>query len=121
MSEPSIEELIERSSLGTPEAKRIRESADPALVERVMDRLRCACVWRGERCPNLATQEDGLCNWCGNGRMPEQMRDDPKALIAPDGTFMGIGGGGQLHDFDQAKPASTAACWYPDSDRTVQP
>lgn len=79
----------------------------------------CGCVWRGERCLNRATQEDGLCNWCGNGRTPEQMRDDPKALIALEGTFMGIGGGGQLHDYDQAKPASTAACWYPESDRTV--
>lgn len=83
------------------------------------ERLRCACVWRGERCENRATQEDGLCNWCGNGREPEQMMDDPKALVLPDGTFMGISGAGQLHDYDQSKPASTAACWYPDSDRVV--
>jgi hypothetical protein len=39
-SQPTIHELIERSSLGTPEAKRIRESADPALVERVMERAK---------------------------------------------------------------------------------
>jgi hypothetical protein len=36
----SIEDLIERSSLGTPEAKALREQADPALVERVMERVR---------------------------------------------------------------------------------
>lgn len=81
--------------------------------------LRCRCIWRGERCENRATQEDGLCNWCGNGRTPEQMRDDPKALIGPNGEFYGIGGGGQLHDTDPAKPASTPACWYEASDRTV--
>lgn len=77
---------------------------------------RCGCVWRGEQCANRATQEDGLCNWCGNGRTPEQMKDDPKAMVLPDGTFMGIGGAGQLHD---SRPGSPGACWYPDSDRTV--
>jgi hypothetical protein len=81
--------------------------------------LRCRCVWRGERCENRATQEDGLCNWCGNGRTVEQQRSDPKALIGPNGEFFGIGGQGQLHDVDPNKPASTAACWYPDADRTV--
>lgn len=40
--EKTIEELIERSSLGTPEAKALRESADPALVERVMAMHRAA-------------------------------------------------------------------------------
>lgn len=30
------------------------------------ERPQCSCVWRGERCPDLATQEDGLCDWCGN-------------------------------------------------------
>jgi hypothetical protein len=34
--ERTIEELIEASSLGTPEAKAARESADPVLVQRVM-------------------------------------------------------------------------------------
>jgi hypothetical protein len=35
---PSIDELIERSSLGSPEAKAIRAGADPAVVQRVLDR-----------------------------------------------------------------------------------
>ena len=39
-TEPTIEELIEASSLGTPEAKAARESADPEAVERVMERVR---------------------------------------------------------------------------------
>lgn len=45
-----IEELIAASSLGTPEAVAIREAADPALVQRVLDRVdelergrTCAC------------------------------------------------------------------------------
>jgi hypothetical protein len=36
---PTIEELIARSSLGTPEAKAIRAQADPADVARVMARV----------------------------------------------------------------------------------
>jgi hypothetical protein len=39
-SEKSIEALVEASSLGTPEAKALRESVDPALVERVMQKVR---------------------------------------------------------------------------------
>ena len=86
-----------------------------------VDRSRCGCVWRNERCENRATQEDGLCNWCGNGRTHAQMRDDPKAYLGPDGEFLGISGKNQFHDYDQSRPASTSACWYPDSDRTVIP
>ena len=81
---------------------------------------RCRCVWRGEQCTNQATAEDLLCNWCGNGRSPEQMIHDRRAVLASDGTFLGISGKGQLHDFDVSKPATTAACWYPDSDREVR-
>lgn len=80
-----------------------------------MDR-QCGCVWRDERCTNDATQEDRLCNWCGNGRSVEQLIKDPKACVLPDGTFMGIGGAGQLHD---SRPDWSGACWYPDSNRTV--
>lgn len=36
----SIEELIERSSLGTPEALAIRRRAPRAIVERVLARAR---------------------------------------------------------------------------------
>ena len=35
----TIEELIERSSLGTPEAKALRESASREDVERVLRRV----------------------------------------------------------------------------------
>lgn len=44
------------------------------------------------------------------------LRTDPKAIILPNGEFMGIGGGGQLHD---SRPGSPGACWYPDSGRIV--
>ena len=57
-----------------------------------------------------------LCNWCGNGRPEAMLRTDPKAIILPNGEFMGIGGGGQLHD---SRPGSPGACWYPDSGRIV--
>ena len=80
---------------------------------------RCRCVWRGEQCTNQATAEDLLCNWCGNGRSEEMLRVDPKALVI-DGEFFGISGAGQLHDYDASKAATTPACWYSDSDRTVR-
>jgi hypothetical protein len=82
--------------------------------------MRCRCWWRGEQCANRMTQEDGLCNWCGNGRTVEQQRKDPKAVVTEDGRYFGISGAGQLHDFDNAKPAATAACWYPESGREVR-
>jgi hypothetical protein len=80
--------------------------------------LRCRCEWRGERCTNQATQEDGLCNWCGNGRTIEQQRDDPKAVTGPNGEFYGISGAGQLHD-SRYPGEQPAACWYPNSGRQV--
>ena len=49
----------------------------------------------------------------------EQMRRDPKAHIGPTGEFFGISGAGQTHDYDVNRPASTSACWYGESDRTV--
>jgi hypothetical protein len=81
--------------------------------------LQCRCLWRGERCTNQATQEDGLCNWCGENRTEHSLRKDPAAHIGPDGTYFGLSGRGQTHDYDVNKPASTAACWYPNADRTV--
>lgn len=78
------------------------------------------------RCPNDATQEDGLCDWCGT-RRPEQMRDNPKAMWDADGTYLGLGGRGELHDFPLTQDANgrtpegkAAACWYPFSGRVVQ-
>lgn len=38
--EPTIEELIENSSLGTPEAKAIRAQTPPEVVDEVMEKLR---------------------------------------------------------------------------------
>jgi len=37
-SSPSFEELLSRSSLGTPEAVAIRKRADPKVVERILAR-----------------------------------------------------------------------------------
>jgi hypothetical protein len=95
----------------------------PPIGTRV--RVRCGCVWRGERCPNEATAEDGLCNWCAphGARTDEQLRADPAALLSPDGELWGIGGAGQLHDapLAEATGASTAACWYRDSERAIAP
>ena len=76
------------------------------------------CVWRGEQCPNEATAEDLLCNWCAphEARTEGELRRDPKAIFGPDGDYFGIGGAGQLHD---SRPGALGACWYPNSDRTV--
>src|SRR5262245_36395133 len=68
--------------------------------------VRCRCVW-GERCPNTATQEDGLCDWCGE-RRPEDLVGNPNALISPDGEFMGLGGRGESHVDTSRTPD---ACW----------
>lgn len=93
------------------------------MVERF--HVRCGCVWCGQRCPNRATAEDGLCNWCAGygARSEEQLRADPAAIVLPDGRFMGIGGGGQLHDqpLAAATGAPTAACWYENSGRSIAP
>lgn len=44
---PSFEELLERSSLGTPEAKWIRASVDPAVVRKVVHTYENPAVhWR---------------------------------------------------------------------------
>lgn len=88
-------------------------------------RIRCGCVWCGERCPNEATAEDGLCNWCAphGARTEAQLRAEPTALITPAGEFIGLGGAGQLHDapLAEATGAAKLACWYPDSGRTIAP
>ena len=54
--------------------------------------MRCQCVWHGVPCAKEATQEDGLCDWCGV-RRPEDMRDNPFANWSPTGEFLGLGGG----------------------------
>lgn len=89
-----------------------------------MTRFRCVCVWIGERCSNIATQEDGFCDWCApiGARTDEQLRANPKAIVSPlDGELFGIGGGGELHDAPLAERAGVkpSACWYPDSGRNI--
>lgn len=74
-------------------------------------RLRCRCIWNNERCNNDATQEDGLCDWCGT-RNVDQLVDNPKAMFGPDGEYLGLGGGGEQH----VDPTQTPdACWMPGS------
>lgn len=89
--------------------------------------VRCRCVWADVRCPRPATQEDALCDWCGT-RRPEDTRDNPKALIAPDGEFMGLGGGGDEYDPPYEHQAGQAgipndvrptACWMAGSGRCM--
>ena len=82
-----------------------------------VDPFRCRCVWLDERCPNRATQEDGLCDWCAvpGARTDEQLRENPKALVTPDGELHGIGGAGELHDAplaDRLGYGPPKACWY---------
>ena len=74
--------------------------------------MQCRCVWNDERCPNDATQEDQLCDWCGT-RRPEELRKNPKAIFDLAGEhFLGLSGGGEAH----VDPARTPdACWMPGS------
>lgn len=84
-------------------------------------RVQCRCVWLDERCPNDATQEDGLCDWCGT-RNAEQMRDNPNAVIGPEGEFLGLGGRGELHDAplaDRLGYGPPKACWYDQDNRRL--
>lgn len=80
----------------------------------------CRCTWRDIDCPNLATAEDGLCNWCASlgARTDAQIATDPKAVITPEGEVLGISGAGQVHDGTSDRPG---ACWYSDSGRTIRP
>lgn len=77
---------------------------------------RCRCVWAEARCPNDATQEDGLCDWCGKRRV-EDMRGNPNAMYDPTtGEYLGLGGRGETH----VNPTRTPdACWMPSSGRTL--
>jgi hypothetical protein len=83
--------------------------SDPSAI------MRCRCVWAGIRCPNTATQEDGLCDWCGE-RRPEQLHDNPRAIFSlRTGEFLVLGGGGEAHVDPSMRPD---ACWMPFSGRT---
>ncbi len=76
--------------------------------------FRCRCYWAERACPNLATQEDGLCDWCAppGARTDEQLAANPKWA---DGT---LGGGGEAHVDPTRTPDD---CWMPGSGRTVEP
>lgn len=74
--------------------------------------FRCRCVWADVRCPNPATQEDGLCDWCGD-RTAEQLRSNPKALIHPvTGEVLGLGGGGDTPEAHSDGDRRPSACWF---------
>jgi len=85
--------------------------------ERVPTVVRCRCVWHGVQCDKEATQEDGLCDWCGS-RRPEQLRESENAIIDPiTGEYLGLAGGtvtGYNHQAgwgpipDDVRPS---ACW----------
>lgn len=78
--------------------------------------MRCRCVWADVRCPNAATQEDGLCDWCGIRRL-EDLANNPNVLRhAVTGEVLGLGGGGEAHVDPTLTPD---ACWMPDSGRTL--
>jgi hypothetical protein len=86
--------------------------------------VKCRCVWNHVPCEKLATQEDGLCDWCGT-RRAEDLRDNPFAIFGPDGQFQGLGGGavtGYNHQAgwgDIPDTVRPTACWFPDSGRTL--
>lgn len=84
----------------------------------------CRCVWQKVHCDKEATQEDGLCDWCGP-RRPEDLRDNPFAQWGPDGEYLGLAGGtvtGYNHQSgwglipDDVRPT---ACWIGDSGRLL--
>jgi len=66
---PDVEALIERSSLGTPEAKAIRAQADPAMVDMALKRADAlerspVCL----DCGHPLTEADygaPVCPYCG--------------------------------------------------------
>lgn len=86
----------------------------PVMV--VTERMQCRCVWAGIRCLSMATQEDGLCDWC-SVRRPEDLEQNPNLLRDPGtGEVLGLGGGGEVH----VDPSRTPdACWMPGSERTL--
>lgn len=77
--------------------------------------MTCRCVWNGARCTMPATQEDGLCDWCGV-RRAEDLRMNPNAMFDPiSGDYLGLGGRGYPHVDPDVSPD---ACWMPNSGRT---
>ncbi len=83
------------------------------------ERFRCRCIWQNVRCDKEATQEDGLCDWCGV-RWPEDMKgnpfwDDRHGLAG--GTVTGYNHQAGWDPIpDDVRPT---ACWMPDSGRIL--
>lgn len=73
-------------------------------------KFQCRCVWRDEQCPNDATQEDGLCDWCGV-RRPEDLRTNPNVVLNADGSVWGLGGRGEVHQNGPNDSRTPSACW----------
>jgi len=78
--------------------------------------MKCRCVWHGVNCKKDATQEDGLCDWCGERRV-DDLKNNPFAMWSMHGEFLGLGGGtatGYNHQAgwdsipDSVRPT---ACW----------
>lgn len=65
---------------------------DTVRDARMAEFMRCRCIWHGVACAKQATQEDGLCDWCGP-RTDEQMRGNPYAVFGSEGEYLGLGGG----------------------------
>lgn len=76
-------------------------------------RIRCGCTWADVRCPNEATEEDGLCDWCA----PPGSRSS-ETLIARWADPTVLGGGGQVHVDPNRRPD---VCWMAGSGRVVAP
>lgn len=82
----------------------------------------CRCLWADVHCPNRATQEDGLCDWCGT-RREDDLRANPNAMWSPiTGEYLGLGGASEAHQSgvgpipDEHRPT---ACWMPGSGREL--
>ena len=81
-------------------------------------RIRCGCQWAGTRCPNPATAEDGLCDWCAppGARGVDDLSRSSAAIVSPTGELLGVGGGEEMHVDTTRTPD---ACWLPSSGRTI--
>ncbi len=106
---------VRATDTGEPTWATIR--CDGTECEGIADgRVTCRCVWADKRCTHPATQEDGLCDWCGV-RRPEDLTANPNAIFGPiTGEFLGLGGRGYDHIDSSRIPD---ACWMSNSGRTL--